>query len=199
LKWVYVQTFNDFNEGTEIEPSAEFRYNYLISTINNINAFKNTNISIDTCKFEAALKIYAAADSIELKRRDSTGYYSCLRKAIKYLISDKYDSVFYYANCIITDSKCSECYIPGTNNYEYNVSNFEIYPNPADDKLCFENKNNRPYMVQIINILGNTLLKKQFTNSFETINISNIPKGIYLVKIIQDNNLFAKKIVVRQL
>jgi hypothetical protein len=83
LKWVVIETWNDWNEGSEIEPSKENGYQYLKSTIDHINTFKDTSINKDTCKFEAAKKIYMASILIEHQERDSAKYYPMLTDAIK--------------------------------------------------------------------------------------------------------------------
>lgn len=194
LNWVYVTTWNDFNEGTEIEPSTEFRYKYLLSTIKNINAFKGDTISQDTCKFEAAMKIYAAADSIELSKRDSGTYYSCLESAIKYFIQNNCDLALCYANHILNPEQGCPC----TNSInEYDNFNFEIYPNPANDKLYIKLKDNGSYKVQIINNQGIVLLDQRLNNQLETIDISSFPKGMYLIKIFHDQNIYVEKIIIR--
>lgn len=83
LKWVYIETWNDWNEGTEIEPSKEYGYKYLLSTIDHINAFKGTAIPSNTEAFEAALEIFEASTSITSSRCDSIKYFPLLKRAIK--------------------------------------------------------------------------------------------------------------------
>ena len=70
LPWVYIETWNDWNEGTEIEASAEHRYQYLLSTIDNIALFKGTTISMDTLKFIDAESLYIACRHFELEVGD---------------------------------------------------------------------------------------------------------------------------------
>jgi hypothetical protein len=101
LKWVVIETWNDWNEGTEIEPSKESGYQYIKSTIDHINTFKNLSISKDTCKFEAARKIYLAADMIEHQQRDSTIDYPLLLRAIKSLLLNNCNQAISAADSII--------------------------------------------------------------------------------------------------
>lgn len=192
LKWAYIETWNDWNEGSEIEPSVEFGYKYLKSTIKNINAFKDTIISEDTCKFEAAKKIYEAAKKIELKQRDSATYYPCLKSAIKYFILNKCDSAICKATFIICGvPNC--CNVTTIIGLKYN--GIEIYPNPANDILYIKLPNNIAGIIEIIDIQGKILLNKPVNKQLETIDISSYPKGIYLIKILHGNNLIEKKII----
>ncbi len=74
MKYVVIETWNDWNEGTEIEPSVENGYQYLVETIKNINRLKKTETTEDILKFEVAKEIYEAikhnndsfSDKIEL-------------------------------------------------------------------------------------------------------------------------------------
>jgi hypothetical protein len=193
LKWVYIETWNDWNEGSEIEPSKEFGSQYLLATINNINTFKDTTITTDTSKFEAVRKIYEAADLIERKIRDSTTYYPYLQNAIKYFILNQCDSAICKAKCIIVD-KLKDCC--RTDIIEYKNGGFEIYPNPAKDKLFIRQKKTELYTLQITDIQGKAMFTAEGDKLLEVIDISLIPKGMYLISIKQNNRLFDKKIII---
>ncbi len=92
LNWVVIETWNDWNEGTEIEPGIEDGYQYLLSTIKNINAFKGTTMDDDTVKFEAAKMIYKASWLIENGMQDSNVYAPVLRKAISEFLRKEFDN-----------------------------------------------------------------------------------------------------------
>jgi len=91
LDWVVIETWNDWNEGTEIEPSIEDGYQYLILTINNINAFKGTDIDEDRFKFEVAMKIYEASRLIENGSLDPILYQPILKKAVQEFLRREFD------------------------------------------------------------------------------------------------------------
>jgi hypothetical protein len=91
LPWVVIETWNDWNEGTEIEPSLEYGNQYLLSTIKNINAFKGTSVDLNEVKFEAAMKIYELYLAIESGMSE---YYKCvpaLRQAIGEYLRKEFD------------------------------------------------------------------------------------------------------------
>ena len=133
LKWMYIDTWNDWNEGTEIEPSIELGYLYLKKTITNINTFKATNVSTDTCKFEAARKIYLAANSIEIHQSDSVVYYPVLKRSVKYLIQGNCtaakasaDSILAPPHPIITATGLAT-YCSGNNSITLTVGIYAAY------------------------------------------------------------------------
>ncbi len=104
LEWVVIETWNDWNEGTEIEPSMEDGYKYLVSTIKNINTYKGTNINEDTIKFEAAGKIYEASLLIERGMLDSYIYNTRLEEAIRVFLRREFNTAENMANTIINSN-----------------------------------------------------------------------------------------------
>lgn len=89
LKYVIIETWNDWNEGTEIEPSIEDGYRYLSLTIKHINKLKGTRISADPEVFEAAEAIYRAAFQLEQTAQKSDKEGILLNRAIaSYLKKD---------------------------------------------------------------------------------------------------------------
>jgi len=75
-------------------------------------------------------------------------------------------------------------------------SKLSIYPNPSSGMLNFnvdevlENAN-----LQIIDISGRIVFTISDFNSNETINISNLKSGIYIVKVNHDGKTFSQKII----
>lgn len=100
-RWIQIETWNDWNEGTEIEPSEEYGYQYLISSIENIETFKDTIIGAEDLKFVAAESIYVAARLIEKEERDSLQYYPIFLEALKYYLIADFDTALMLANQII--------------------------------------------------------------------------------------------------
>ncbi|MBL0032047.1 MAG: T9SS type A sorting domain-containing protein [Bacteroidetes bacterium] len=68
-----------------------------------------------------------------------------------------------------------------------NSFDFNIYPNPASEKITIELPFNKKSKVQIINVVGEVILEEEITSS-KTISIENIASGIYFARIINDNN-----------
>jgi hypothetical protein len=184
LKWVMIENWNNWNDGLQIEPSKEYGYQYLKSTIDQVNAFKGTNVSKDTCKFEAAREIYKAAYLIEHGFKDSTVYYPILQHAIRFFLVNDCETVIARTR-LITELK--ELTIPKTE--------IEIYPNPATSQLYIKNEINNHASVQLYNCNGQKLLTKQLNNQLEAIDISQFSRGVYLLKIIKNNSLTVRKVI----
>lgn len=80
-----------------------------------------------------------------------------------------------------------------------NDSNYiSIFPNPTNDflRIDFGKKQNDISTIHFINSLGQIIFSKKVSNSMEEINVSNFPKGIYFIKIMDGKSEFVKRIVV---
>jgi phage gp36-like protein len=83
----------------------------------------------------------------------------------------------------------------GTNNV-MNVSEFKMYPNPVTNgKLFIVSSTDLEKQVIIYNTLGQEVLKT--TTTTEAINVSNLSKGTYFVKITEAGNTATKKLIVQ--
>jgi endonuclease I len=71
-----------------------------------------------------------------------------------------------------------------------------IYPNPSDGNFNIGlNTSNTPYSIEIISFSGEKVFEKQ--NAIDpAISVSNLSKGIYIVKITTDSRTVIKKLVI---
>ncbi|MBF7090768.1 endonuclease [Flavobacterium sp. ALJ2] len=71
-----------------------------------------------------------------------------------------------------------------------------LYPNPSDGNffINFDNSNT-PYTIEIISISGQKVFEKTNT-TLENIAVSNLPKGLHIVKVIKEKKTFIKKILI---
>ena len=72
---------------------------------------------------------------------------------------------------------------------------FSVFPNPTNDVLHFNISNhlNSPTNIRIYNILGEIIFSKVVAKENETINISNLPNGIYCVFLDNDRQQIVKQ------
>ena len=75
-------------------------------------------------------------------------------------------------------------------------SKFNIYPNPASNLLNIDNKNGLDFTVYLNDLTGKTVYSNQ-SNSDLKINVSNLPAGMYLLKITSEKNTLVKKVIVK--
>ncbi len=78
-----------------------------------------------------------------------------------------------------------------TDNQEL-IVNFEIYPNPAKDKITILS-NHKLESYSIIDLQGKTVLKQDFSTN--EIDVNNLQDGMYVLKIISNNQIIAKKFI----
>ena len=74
---------------------------------------------------------------------------------------------------------------------------FKIYPNPASEIITIETDGNSDsYQVEIISISGKLLYSQSLSNTNSTIDISDLPSGLYLVKITGNKgNVYQERII----
>lgn len=87
------------------------------------------------------------------------------------------------------------CDISTKNSESNDVFSFDVCPNPANDFINIKfSKSTENYEINIINSLGIRVLK---SNSFNHLDISNLPVGLYFIKLENlEGNKFVKKLVV---
>lgn len=72
------------------------------------------------------------------------------------------------------------------------------FPNPASDKFTISYKTKSDCKLELMNMLGQIVYEKNFTGDInESIKTSDLSNGSYLIKIIDENNIMAKKLVVQ--
>lgn len=89
-----------------------------------------------------------------------------------------------------------------TNIMEYNLASasfsqidgLKLYPNPAKNNLYIETTLNGDINVSIINMLGKEVVNTKVINN--TINVSNLTSGIYIVKITEEGKTSTKKLII---
>lgn len=74
-------------------------------------------------------------------------------------------------------------------------SQINIYPNPVSDILYYTTNEDKPVLIQIFDLTGKLMRTKKATEKEGTINISELNKGIYLVKININNDISTYKII----
>ncbi len=106
------------------------------------------------------------------------------------ILNNAFDSLLANASCSITTNVVTE---KSTEN------NFEIYPNPASDKLIISFSNRKTFTLKILNSIGQEVSDQIFSKNLktETIDISKLQTGIYFVKAITDDQeVFNQKIII---
>ena len=80
--------------------------------------------------------------------------------------------------------------------------NFNIYPNPANDYVSIElNPNNDIYNVEMVNMLGQTVITTSVNNSVSgnvvTLNTSELEAGVYVIRVTSEGVTSTKKVTIQ--
>ena len=69
----------------------------------------------------------------------------------------------------------------------------EVYPNPAIDFIRLKNIQDGNYLVNIYSITGSKIKSQMITSNETEINISNLSKGLYILKVNNQVSKFTKQ------
>ena len=97
-----IETWNDFNEGSEIEPiEGDDPFQYVALTASNIALYKNkpSHLEGEASLLNAVVKIYEAAALIETDERDETVFYEALLISKAFSRHTKLSSFIEAATC----------------------------------------------------------------------------------------------------
>lgn len=78
-----------------------------------------------------------------------------------------------------------------TNDFQQNV--FSMYPNPAKDIVNITTNSNLEMVVNVYDILG----KRVISQTNNTLDVSRLKSGVYMVQVTQGNNTSVQKLIVR--
>jgi uncharacterized repeat protein (TIGR03803 family) len=84
--------------------------------------------------------------------------------------------------------------VPGSGIGEIDQVGTKIYPVPASSQLNIKLPEAKVAVMQIISLSGQVVLTKQLNSQFETIDVSNLVKGFYVIKILVNDKIVLKKI-----
>jgi bacillolysin len=111
------------------------------------------------------------------------------------LNADKITGVSSSATAIINDAKWPTWFSKGTRilgvNNKKSAIELSIYPNPVNDKLFIELKNNTNIKVTVYNLAGE-LMNTTFVETNKSIDVSALAKGNYIVHITTDQGEASK-------
>ena len=78
----------------------------------------------------------------------------------------------------------------------FSFNTVKIYPNPTSGKDLFI-KINKSTNVKIFDVLGKLVISNNVDSTKNKIDISLLKKGIYIIKLYQNNNILSKKLIIR--
>ena len=105
-------------------------------------------------------------------------------------------------NLLVTDANGCEIKrapVSGKSDMETNIENSEndkivIYPNPTTGSFTISNINNA--VIYLYSSLGNLIKVFEHVSNSETVNAGDLPNGLYFLKIIENNAITHKKLIL---
>ena len=99
------------------------------------------------------------------------------------------DSIIWYINVNNSTS---------VSNYNKSQNYINIYPNPSNDIVTIDLKGyavNNKTMLELYSITGELIKAQPVHNALSQLNISDLPEGVYIIKVISDTSVVVKRIV----
>ena len=72
----------------------------------------------------------------------------------------------------------------------------EIYPNPAHQQFFVSSNSNSPINIGVYDLTGKKIIERKNQRSNQSIDISALTNGIYLIRISSENGMVTKKLTV---
>jgi hypothetical protein len=85
-------------------------------------------------------------------------------------------------------------------NFNYQETQFVIYPNPANEIIYIDHTNQDAisYQLELLDIYGNILIKvRDIASANYILDLSNVSAGIYLIKFTKEDKINTEKIIVK--
>ncbi len=90
--------------------------------------------------------------------------------------------------------RCIKDSITTVMQIENNEQQIKIYPNPVSEKVVIMNNENKELSIVLYNILGQVMFQQHVINTKNEIDMSGLPEGMYLIKIISADFSFEQKL-----
>jgi hypothetical protein len=78
---------------------------------------------------------------------------------------------------------------------ERNESKISVYPNPSNGRFNLRMNVTGEFLVAVYDSYGNLLVNKKSTDLEDTIELSNYPSGVYILKVFANNKIYFHKFV----
>ena len=76
------------------------------------------------------------------------------------------------------------------------IDGLKLYPNPVTQgKVYIETPQNAPKKILIFDVLGTQVL--QTTILGRELNLSDLPKGVYILRVFENNRVATRKLIIR--
>lgn len=81
-------------------------------------------------------------------------------------------------------------------NESNNKNELQIYPNPAIDRIYIKCPQGQDIKMHVFNLVGACVFQKELKSGTNDIDVSSLPKGIYIILIRNTNLTFQQKLII---
>jgi len=123
-----------------------------------------------------------------------------LNLQIQELKALKYDQGEIQLNVVVDSIHIN---IPGVSVHELLSENLYVYPNPSNKQICFQIANSTSGILTLglYNSIGENIMVTEFdengSGGIKSINVAELPSGVYYCKICNRENIFIQKIIIQ--
>ena len=186
-------TFNPSASGTRTA-MVNFTTNDCDEAIYNIN-IQGTGTSIDN----------TVSSSLGILTANQTGatyqWYQCPNTLLTGETSQTYTPTLIgdykvdvtFLGCTVTSS-CITVATLDTTDFELK-NNFKLFPNPASNYVTIQFDALHNAKLEVVDLMGKVLMEHELDSKNMIINIENLPKGIFLFKVISEEGIATSKVV----
>ena len=146
------------------------------------------NLTLPVGNYYAALELYSGGNTYDIRiLDDNTVAQPSWSSAIWFPGDQAYTNGNAFAIRMIFGNN--------VNVNESQMSSLELFPNPANDIININLKNNISSNYEILDISGKVLLSDSFLNETQ-VNSSVLKNGIYIIRVVNDFKSFSKRITI---
>jgi hypothetical protein len=143
--------------------------------------------------------IVSPAASIDNGKRWILEFGNAGQKNDGFLIKDLADGIYYWSVQAIDNDFAGG---PWATEQTFSISkignsNFKFYPNPARDFITILQEEAQPCLITLIDFSGKIVLSRQINEKQENIQLYNLHKGFYILKLQTNNAVKTIKLVVK--
>ena len=161
----------------------------MINNINQTYSIETNELDLLSCNDNCAIKYITNDYSNRNSLNGST--FDLGNTTIEWTVADSVDNI---SHCILNINVETTL-----NTTEPNINNnFSIYPNPSNGKFIINtfNNTNSSYLIKIYNIKGDIVFSENTDKSLMNIDASNLAKGIYVIKLENNNFISQKRLII---
>lgn len=174
-----------------ITPSLTIIEDLTFSGIGACNSFNGTFIFSNNTLSTDQFSNLTNDCGTQIHNSFETEYFSFLEHAIGYQITSENGGLVLNLSTAVFGEAVFKNFRLNTTNF--NLNQIEIYPNPTNSLIHFKSENSPIIKIEIFNSLGQSL--KTIKSQFDTIDLSDLSKGIYRVKIFTELGTLNKNII----